>query len=62
MAKEDKDKQDIDYFLIGMERASEDKEKYIVLCNRFQGILNDEEFEYLKGDYWGEKSWKKNIQ
>ena len=51
MAKGDKDKQDIIYFLMGMASASKDKDKYLILCERFKGILNDEEFEYLKNEY-----------
>ena len=51
MTKEDKDKHDIVYFLISLARASEDKNKYLLLCDKLKGILSDEEFEYLKNDY-----------
>lgn len=51
MTKEDEDKQDIIYFLMSLARASEDKEKYIRLCNRFKDILDNEEFTYLQNEY-----------
>ena len=51
MAKEDKDKQDIIYFLMSMASVSGDKEKYLMLCDKFKDIVNDEEFEYLKNGY-----------
>lgn len=51
MTKEDEDKHEIVYFLISIARILKDKEKYHMLCNKFQGILNDEEFEYLKNEY-----------
>lgn len=51
MTKKDQDKQDAVYFLMGMTEVQEDKEKYLRLCEKFKGILNDKEFEYLKGEY-----------
>lgn len=51
MTKETKDKHDIIYFLMSMARTVKDKEKYIMLCNKFHGIVSDEEYEYLKKEY-----------
>ena len=51
MTKKDQDKQDAVYFLMGIAEVQEDKEKYLRLCEKFKGILNDKEFEYLKGEY-----------
>ncbi len=51
MAKKDKDKHEIVYFLMSITEVQEDKEKYLKLCERFKGILTDKEFEYLKSEY-----------
>ena len=51
MIKKDQDKQDIVYFLMNIAEIQEDKEKYLLLCERFRDILNIEEFEYLKNGY-----------
>jgi len=51
MTKKDEDEQEIIYFLMSIAEAQEDKEKYLKLCERFRGILSNEEFEYLKNEY-----------
>jgi len=51
MTKKDEDKQDIIYFLMEISEELEDKEKYLGLCERFKGILSDEEVNNLKREY-----------
>ncbi len=51
MTKKDEDKQEIIYFLMNLAEVQEDKEKYLKLCERFKGILSDEDFAYLKEEY-----------
>lgn len=51
MTKKDQEKHDIVYFLMNIAEEQEDKEKYLRLCERFRGVLSDEEYEYLKGEY-----------
>jgi hypothetical protein len=51
MTKKDEDKQGIVYFLMKIAEEQEDKEKYLKLCERFRGVLPDNEFEYLKKEW-----------
>jgi hypothetical protein len=51
MTKKDQDKQDILHFLMSIAEIQNDKEKYLRLCEKFRGILNREEFDYLKGEF-----------
>lgn len=51
MTKKDKQKHEIIYFLMNIAEVQEDKEKYLILCERFRGVLTDKEVEYLKGEY-----------
>ncbi|MEK6859463.1 MAG: hypothetical protein AABX54_01480 [Nanoarchaeota archaeon] len=51
MTKKDEDKQDIINFLMKIAEIQEDKEKYLMLCERFRGILKDSEIEYMKKEY-----------
>ena len=51
MIKKDQDKQDILYFLINIAEIQDNKEKYLRLCERFKGILKNEEIEELKGNF-----------
>jgi len=51
MTNKDEKKHEIIYFLMSIAEVQEDKEKYLKLCERFKGILTDEEFEYLKSEY-----------
>lgn len=51
MTKKDENKQSIVYFLMEIAEEQEDKEKYLELCERFKGILPDNEFEYLKKEW-----------
>jgi hypothetical protein len=51
MTKKDQFKQDIIYFLMSIAEAQGDKEKYLKLCEKFKGILDNKEFEYLKNEY-----------
>ncbi len=51
MTKKDQDKQDIIHFLMEISEIQEDKEKYLQLCERFRRILNNKEFEFLRGEY-----------
>lgn len=51
MTKKDQGKQYIILFLMTIAEIKDDKEKYLSLCERFRGILPDEEFEDLKEEY-----------
>ncbi len=51
MTKKDHGKHDIIYFLMNIAETQEDKEKYLNLCKRFEGVLTDKEVEYLKSQY-----------
>ena len=37
--------------LMNIAETQEDKEKYLNLCKRFEGVLTDKEVEYLKSQY-----------
>lgn len=51
MTKKDDGKHEIIYFLMSLTGVKKDKEKYILLCERFKGILDDKTFNYLKKEY-----------
>ena len=51
MTKKDEDKQDIIYFLMEIFEELGEKEKYLDLCKRFEGVFSDKEIEYLKKEY-----------
>ena len=51
MTNKDIKKHRIIYFLMNISNEKQDKEKYLRLCERFRGILNSKEFEYLKEEY-----------
>ena len=61
MTKKDQDKQDIIHFLMSIAEIQENKEKYLELCERFRGIFNNKEFEYLKGEYEENKLFESKI-
>jgi len=51
MNKKDEIKKDILFFIIGIVRERRQKEKYLELCNRFNGILDKESMDYLISEY-----------
>jgi len=51
MTKKDKDKHKIIYFLMSIAEVKKDKEKYLLLCKRFENILKEEDLECLKEEY-----------
>lgn len=51
MTKKDENKHDIIYFIMNFVQEQRDKKKYLELCNRFKGILKDEEVEFMVGEY-----------
>src|SRR3989338_896513 len=51
MTKKDEKKHEIVYFLLDLAKIQDDKSKYLSLCEKFKGVLNGEEYEYLKGEY-----------
>ena len=51
MTKKDEKKHEIVYFLMDLAKIQDDKSKYLSLCEKFKGVLNGEEYEYLKGEY-----------
>ena len=51
MTQEDEDKQDVIYFLMEIFEELGEKEKYLNLCKRFEGVLSKKEVEYLKDGY-----------
>ena len=51
MTKKDGEKHDVIYFLMDIARTQNDKIKYMSLCDRFKGVLDNKEYEYLKGEY-----------
>lgn len=62
MTKKDQDKHDIIYFLMNIAEVQEDKERYLKLCERFRGILDNKEFEYLKNEYEENKIMGEKIE
>jgi len=51
MTKKDEDKHDILYFLVELAGKQKDKNKCMQLINKFEGILDSEEIEYLRDEY-----------
>ena len=51
MTKEDSEKHDVIYFLMEIAQIQNDKEKYLGLCEKFKGVLDNKEYEYIKGEY-----------
>lgn len=51
MTKKDQDKQDIIYFLMNIAQAKKNKDKYLMLCDKFKGVLNEKEIMGLKEEY-----------
>ena len=51
MTEKDRKKHDVIYFLMDIARTQNDKIKYMSLCDRFKGVLDNKEYEYLKGEY-----------
>jgi len=51
MTKNDEDKHYILYFLIALAEKQKNKDKYMHLVSKFEGILDDEEIEYLREEY-----------
>ncbi|MBI2672377.1 hypothetical protein HYX16_05570 [Candidatus Woesearchaeota archaeon] len=51
ITKKDKDKHYILYFLLDLVEKRKDKDKYMQLVNKFEGILDNEEVKYLREEY-----------
>lgn len=51
VTKKDEDMHDIIYFLLGIAKEQKDKEKYLGLCEKFRGVLSDNEVDSLKREY-----------
>jgi len=51
MTKKEEDKQEILYFLLSLAEVQENKEKYMRLCERFRGVIEDSEVDELKEEY-----------
>ena len=51
MTKKDGDKHEILYFLINLAGGQKNKDKYMQLVNKFEGILDNEEIEHLRWEY-----------
>ena len=51
MTKKDEKKHEIVYFLMEIAQIQNDKEKYLGLCEKFKGVLDNKEYEYIKGEY-----------
>ena len=51
MTKKDEKKHEIVYFLMEIAQIQNDKEKYLGLCEKFKGVLDNKEYEYIKREY-----------
>ena len=51
MTKKDEKKHEIVYFLMEIAQIQNDKEKYLELCEKFKGVLDNKEYEYIKREY-----------
>jgi len=51
MKKKDMAKHEIIYFLMDLAQTQNNKSKYLILCEKFKGVLPDKEIEYIKKDY-----------
>jgi hypothetical protein len=51
LTKKDEVKKDTLFFIISLVRERRQKEKYMELCNRFKGILDKENMDYLLREY-----------
>ena len=51
MTKKDEKKHEIVYFLMEIAQIQNDKEEYLELCEKFKGVLDNKEYEYIKGEY-----------
>ncbi|PIN90423.1 hypothetical protein COU57_03490 [Candidatus Pacearchaeota archaeon CG10_big_fil_rev_8_21_14_0_10_32_14] len=51
MTKKDYDKQDMVYFLLSLAIERKDKTQYLFLCEKFKGILKDDELNDIKKEY-----------
>ena len=51
MTKKDEKKHEIVYFLMEIAQIQNDKAKYLGLCEKFKGVLDNKEYEYIKGEY-----------
>ena len=47
MTKKDEKKHEIVYFLMEIAQIQNDKEKYLELCEKFKGVLDNKEYEYI---------------
>ena len=51
MTKKDSGKHDVIYFLMDLAQTRRDKSRYMSLCEKFKVVVDNKEYEYLKGEY-----------
>ena len=54
MTKKDMAKHEIIYFLMDLAQTQNNKSKYLILCEKLKGVVDNKEYEYLKGEYENE--------
>ncbi|MBU2576772.1 MAG: hypothetical protein KKF50_03550 [Nanoarchaeota archaeon] len=54
MTYKDEEKHEIIYFLMDIANERKDKEKYLKMCEKFRGVLENSEVDYMVEEYGGE--------